>query len=85
VKLGLTPAEALRTATVNPAKWRGESASEGTIEKGKRADLLLLRSNPLNHIESTREIEAVFLNGEHYPRTKLDAMLRIAADRAAVK
>jgi imidazolonepropionase-like amidohydrolase len=85
VKLGLTPAEALRTATVNPAKWRGESASEGTIEKGKRADLLLLRSNPLNHIGSTREIEAVFLNGEHYPRTKLDAMLRIAADRAAVK
>jgi imidazolonepropionase-like amidohydrolase len=83
VKLGLTPAEALRTATVNPAKWRGEAATEGTIEKGKRADLLLLRSNPLNHIGSTREIEAVFLGGEHYPRSKLDAMLRIAGERTA--
>ena len=84
VKLGLTPVEALRTATVNPAKWRGESATEGTIEKGKRADLVLLRSNPLNHIGSTREIEAVFLGGELYPRSKLDAMLRIAAERTAV-
>ncbi len=81
VKAGLTPAEALRTATVNPARWRGEAATEGSIEKGKRADLVLLRSNPLNHIGSTREIEAVFLGGEHFPRAKLDAMLRIAADR----
>ena len=83
VKAGLTPAEALRTATVNPARWRGEAATEGSIEKGKRADLVLLRSNPLNHIGSTREIEAVFLGGEHFPRSKLDAMLRIAADRTA--
>ena len=50
----------------------------------KRADLVLLRSNPLNHIGSTREIEAVFLGGELYPRSKLDAMLRIAAERTAV-
>ena len=83
VKAGLTPADALRSATVNPARWRGEAATEGSIEKGKRADLVLLRSNPLNHIGSTREIEAVFLGGEHFSRTKLDAMLRIAADRAA--
>lgn len=83
VKLGMTPAEALRTATVNPAKWRGEAATEGTIEKGKRADLLLLRSNPLNHIGSTREIEAVILGGEPYSRAKLDAMLRIAGERTA--
>ena len=83
VRAGLTPAEALRTATVNPARWRGEAATEGTIEKGKRADLVLLRSNPLNHIGSTREVEAVFLGGEYYARGKLDALLRIAADRAA--
>jgi imidazolonepropionase-like amidohydrolase len=83
VKLGMTPAEALRTATVNPAKWRGEAASEGAIENGKRADLVLLRSNPLAHIGSTREVEAVFLGGEHYPRAKLDAMLRIAGERTA--
>lgn len=83
VKLGLTPAAALRSATLLPAKWRNEAATEGTVETGKRADLVLLRSNPLNHISSTREIESVWIGGEHYPRTKLDAMLRIAAERAA--
>lgn len=83
VKLGLKPADALRSATLLPAKWRKEAASEGTVEAGKRADLVLLRSNPLNHISSTREIESVWLGGEYYPRTKLDAMLRIAAERAA--
>ena len=83
VKAGLTPADALRTATVNPARWRGEEASEGTVEKGKRADLVLLRSNPLETIASTREVEAVFLGGEYYPRAKLDAMLRVVAERVA--
>ncbi|MCC6538218.1 MAG: amidohydrolase family protein [Bryobacterales bacterium] len=83
VKAGLTPADALRTATVNPARWRGEEASEGTVEKGKRADLVLVRSNPLETIASTREVEAVFLGGEYYPRAKLDAMLRVVAERVA--
>ncbi|MFN7922658.1 MAG: amidohydrolase family protein [Bryobacteraceae bacterium] len=83
VKMGLTPAEALRTATINPARWRGEEATEGSVEKGKRADLLLLRSNPLNHISSTREIESLFLGGQEFSRSKLDAMLRIVADRVA--
>ena len=83
VRSGLTPAEALRTATVNPARWRGEEASEGTIDKGKKADLVLLRSNPLNHIASTREIEAVILGGEYHTRAKLDAMLRITAEKVA--
>lgn len=83
VKLGLTPADALRSATLLPAKWRNELATEGTVEAGKRADLVLLRSNPLNHISSTREIESVWIGGEHYSRAKLDAMLRIVAERAA--
>jgi len=81
VEAGLTPAEALRAATVNPAKWRGELATEGTVEKGKRADLLLLRSNPLTAIAATREVEAVFLGGAYYPRSKLDAMLDVAEQR----
>lgn len=83
VKLGMTPADALRSATLLPAKWRNEEATEGTVQTGKRADLVLLRSNPLNHISSTREIESVWIGGEHYPRTKLDALLRVAAERAA--
>lgn len=83
VKLGMTPAEVLRSATLLPAKWRKEEATEGTVENGKRADLVLLRSNPLNHISSTREIESVWMGGEFFPRTRLDALLRIAAERAA--
>ncbi len=83
VKLGLTPAEALRSATLLPAKWRNEAATEGTVETGKRADLVLLRSNPLTHISSTREIESVWIGGEYFPRARLDAILRIAAERAA--
>lgn len=81
VAAGLKPAEALRTATVNPAKWRGELASEGTVEKGKRADLLLLRSNPLTAIGATREVDSVFAGGVYYPRAKLDAMLTAAEQR----
>ena len=81
VDAGLTPADALRAATVNPAKWRGELANEGTVEKGKRADLLLLRSNPLTAIGATREVESVFAGGAYYPRHKLDAMLAVVEKR----
>jgi hypothetical protein len=83
VVAGLTPVEALRTATINPARWRGEAETEGSIEKGKRADLLLLRSNPLATIPATHEIEGVFLGGDFYPRNALEAMLHRAEDRAA--
>jgi predicted amidohydrolase YtcJ len=76
VKAGLSPAEALRMATINAARWRGESATEGSVERGKVADLLILRSNPLEAIRHTREIDAVFKSGKRYSRSDLDAMLR---------
>jgi hypothetical protein len=79
VAAGLSPADALRTATINPARWRGDSRIEGTIQPGRHANLVLLRSNPLSNIAATREIEAVFLAGEYYPRRALGKML----DRAA--
>jgi imidazolonepropionase-like amidohydrolase len=81
VRIGLTPAEALRLATVNPAKWRGD-AEEGAVEQGKVADMLLLRSNPLSNIRHTKEIESVFQGGRYYSRAKLEAMLRRAEERA---
>ncbi len=85
VKAGLTPAEVLRMATIEPALWRGEASTEGTIEKGKKADLVLLRSNPLEIIRHTREIDAVFTAGKYYSRSDLDAMLRHAAEHAAAQ
>lgn len=83
VTAGLTPVDALRMASINAARWRGADATEGTVEKGKTADLVLLRSNPLEAIRHTREIESVFAGGKYYSRSDLDAMLRQAEDRAS--
>jgi imidazolonepropionase-like amidohydrolase len=75
VQAGLTPMEALQTATYNPAKFLGLSASLGTIEKGKLADLMLLDANPLESISNTRKIAAVIVNGRYLPRESLDKIL----------
>ena len=75
VRGGLTPLEALRTATVNPAKYFGLTRSHGTIEAGKAADLLLLDANPLENIRNTRRIAAVVANGRYLPKESLEAML----------
>ncbi len=83
VKAGLTPLDALQMATINAARWRGAEATEGTVEKGKTADLVLLRSNPLEIIRHTREIESVFAAGKYYSRSDLDGMLRQAEDHAS--
>jgi imidazolonepropionase-like amidohydrolase len=75
VKNGFTPLEALQTATVNSAKWRGRFESEGVIEKNRVADLVMLRANPLQSIGRTREIEAVISHGRYYSRADLDHLL----------
>jgi imidazolonepropionase-like amidohydrolase len=83
VKAGLTPLDALRMATINAARWRGADSTEGTVDEGKVADLVLLRSNPLEAISHTREIESVFVGGKYYSRSDLDAMLRQIEHRAS--
>ena len=75
VRAGLTPAEALRTATINPARFLGATDSLGTVEAGKLADLVLLDANPLEDIRSTARIRAVVANGRYLDRAALDAML----------
>ncbi len=83
VAAGFPAVDALRMATINAARWRGEADSEGSIEKGKVADLVLLRSDPLSAIRHTREIEAVIHAGKYYSRMDLDAILKHAAQRVA--
>ena len=61
-KAGLSPLEALRAATVNVARWHRLS-DRGTIEVGKRADVVLLNSNPLVNISNTRDIAQVWVGG----------------------
>jgi imidazolonepropionase-like amidohydrolase len=60
---GLTPFQALQTATVNSAQYFHQSQEFGTIEAGKRADLVLLEGNPLADISNTRKIAGVAVRG----------------------
>jgi hypothetical protein len=78
VDLGFTPAEALQTATVNPAKYAGALEEFGSIEKNKRADLVLVDANPLADIRNTSRIRAVVVNGHVLDRTELDRLLTTA-------
>ncbi|MDQ3134382.1 MAG: amidohydrolase family protein, partial [Acidobacteriota bacterium] len=80
VEAGMTPMQALQTATRNPAQYLGKSDSLGTIEKGKLADLVLLEANPLARITNTRRIAAVILSGNLILKPQLQAMLAGAED-----
>lgn len=63
VAAGLTPAEALVAATREPARFLGEADEFGTVETGRRADLVLLEGNPLEDIGHTRSIAGVMVHG----------------------
>jgi imidazolonepropionase-like amidohydrolase len=78
VGAGLSPYQALSAATRNPAEYFGAAAEWGTIERGKRADLVLLSANPLADIRNTTRIEGVSIGGRWLDRAALDAMIRAA-------
>jgi hypothetical protein len=78
VRAGLTPAEALQSATINPARFLGMEKDLGTIEEGKVANLVLLDADPLADIHNTTKILEVFLAGKEFPRPALDQMLKEA-------
>jgi imidazolonepropionase-like amidohydrolase len=73
--VGMSPAEALASATRKPAEWLGLADSVGPIEVGKVADLVLLDANPLEDIENTRRILAVVLRGRLFDRAGLAALM----------
>jgi imidazolonepropionase-like amidohydrolase len=75
VKAGLTPMQALQTATKNAADYLGKLDSTGTVEQGKTADLVLLDANPLSDISNTEKISSVVLNGKLLDRKLLDHLL----------
>lgn len=81
VGAGLTPYQALEAATRNPAEFLEASREWGTIEAGKRADLVLLSANPLADIRNTTRIEGVSLGGRWLDRAALDGMIQAAARR----
>jgi imidazolonepropionase-like amidohydrolase len=76
--VGMTPLEALRCATVNSAAHHGESAVSGTLEVGKRSDLVLLNADPSRDIGATRQIAGVMLGNAYLHRAAMDRGLERA-------
>ncbi len=69
VKAGLTPAQAIQSATQNAAEFL-HAKDLGTLEPTKWADLIVLTKNPLDKIENTHSIEAVYIAGNRIPQRK---------------
>ena len=74
VAAGLSPREALFTATVAPPRFFGLADQDGTIAPGRRADLVLLHENPLQGLGTLRTPRAVIVAGQVLDRAALDAM-----------
>jgi len=68
---GLSNLEALQSATIVPAKYSNQISDYGTIEIGKKADLVLLNKNPLENIQNSESIDGILLNGVYYNKEKL--------------
>ncbi|MGH7720425.1 MAG: amidohydrolase family protein, partial [Gemmatimonadaceae bacterium] len=75
VAAGLSPLDALRAATVNPARFLNAADTLGTIRPGARADLVLLDADPLTDIRSTSKISAVVVGGQLLDRARLGELL----------
>lgn len=80
VESGLSNGEALKSATINPARYLNASDSLGQIAEGYLADLVILNGNPLKDISNTRLISGVITNGDYLNRKQLDNLLS-EADR----
>lgn len=80
---GLSNYAALEAATKNPAQFFGTLDKVGTIEKGKRADLILLNANPLENISATENRAGVMLKGKYYTQTEMNRWLDSIAPRIA--
>lgn len=83
VRAGLTPAQALRAATLTPAELLHVEKDRGSIAPGKYADLVVLDANPLEDIHNTTKIDLVYLRGTLLYRPALDTLLEGEAQFAA--
>ena len=64
VEAGLTPVQAIRTASLNVAEAWGKEKDFGSVESGKVADLILVGGDPLKNISDTQNVEMVFSEGK---------------------
>ena len=80
---GLTPYQALASATRAPCEWLGPESGCGTIAPGKRADLVLLDADPTVDIRNVRKISAVVINGKVHTSGELDRRMKALKTRFA--
>ena len=85
VAAGLTPLEALQTATINPARFLGKTSDFGSVERGRIADLLILRANPLENIANTRAIAGVVADGKYWSQAEVDRLRERLVREAAAR
>jgi imidazolonepropionase-like amidohydrolase len=81
VEAGLTPYAALEAATRTPAEFLNALGEAGVIERGKRADLILLEANPLEDISNTEKRAGVMARGQWMPEAELKKTLDEIAPR----
>jgi imidazolonepropionase-like amidohydrolase len=75
VAAGLTPYDALLTATKNAAAYIGHAGEFGIVKEGARADLLLLDADPRQNIANAAKVAGVMADGRWFARERLEAML----------
>lgn len=83
VAAGPTPAQALRAATFDAARFAGVEGRYGTLQAGKAADIVVLDANPLDDVGHTRRIHAVMFNGYLYEKPQLERMHAFVRGKAA--
>jgi imidazolonepropionase-like amidohydrolase len=71
VKAGMTPLEAIQAATIVPARAMNLAGESGSVEPGKRADLILVNGNPLENISDLRKVSRVIAAGRMYDSAQL--------------
>jgi imidazolonepropionase-like amidohydrolase len=69
---GMSPLEALKTATINPAKTFGMDHQLGSLEAGKLADLIVIDGNPLDDIRVSDKVQFTMVNGRLYDANTLN-------------
>lgn len=75
VAAGLSPYRALRTGTVNVARYLKTDARTGTLQKGKEASAILVDGNPLDDVGNAGKISGVLVRGRWLPKSEIDQKL----------
>jgi hypothetical protein len=83
VAAGMSPYDALRAATVEPARFFGQPEGSGTVQVGQAADLIVLDADPLTSVSAVSRLHAVLVNGWLLERHDLDRLLEDTAARHA--